>query len=157
MKANKVMLEFLKKADIRTGKQLKIPDALLNPKFLEWDGCILLDRNINKDNLPSGFIPDNVIPDRTGFEALENDVHVNDYYKRIESKPINILGASKKIMQIWEVKLKEAYPDVTFHVILSFDGTDCILRFHRLRKEEGTWLDSNLEGYKEEGVLVKEV
>jgi hypothetical protein len=42
---------------------------------------------------------------------------------------------------------------VSFDVIVSFDGREATVRFHKLRPGQ-TWLNENLEGYSEEGIAV---
>jgi hypothetical protein len=63
---------------------------------------------------------------------------------------------AKKIVSMWATKLKLDFPEYKFLIILSFQGDDSIVRFHRLRDDEAPWVNiEKLEEYKEEGIMIE--
>ncbi|MCS1350893.1 hypothetical protein NXZ84_04830 [Mechercharimyces sp. CAU 1602] len=57
-------------------------------------------------------------------------------------------------METWRYKIKGIFPSSQFVLILSFDGEETILRFHKLRNDEPHWVNvESIEDYSE-GVLV---
>lgn len=129
------------------------------PEFIEVSECVLMKKNtenlkeLNMDNICRMF------GDRTGFEAADNHVHMMDLAKEFELQPLEGFKFALKLLEIWECKLKRDFPQYQFVLILSFDGQDSILRFHRNRKEEeGSWLNNNdLDGYENTAILVEYV
>jgi hypothetical protein len=70
-------------------------------------------------------------------------------------KPLEGLKFAKKIVEIWSSKLKIDFPSYKFIIILSYNDSDSIVRFHRYRDNEKPWADiENLETYQEESVLI---
>lgn len=128
------------------------------PEFIEVSECILMKQNtenpkeLNMDHIYRMF------GDRTGFEASDSHVHMMDLAKEFELQPLEGVKFALKLLEIWECKLKRDFPQYRFVLILSFDGQDSILRFHRNREEEGSWLNNNdLDGYENTAILVKYV
>ncbi|MNC39121.1 hypothetical protein D3C75_877610 [compost metagenome] len=73
-----------------------------------------------------------------------------------EVTPVSLLQSALSLINEWERKLKAEYPERNFHLILSYDGEEVVVRFYSLREYELPWIDiDNLEDYKLEGVLVK--
>ncbi|BBI36738.1 hypothetical protein [Cohnella abietis] len=127
---------------------------LFNPRFMEWNDCILLDMG-EKNDLPQEFVADSIIHDRTGFEASENHLHINDFISTNE--PYQLLHVGLDVMRIWGTELKREYPDAPFHLILSFDGDECVVRFHVYRIAEGAWINlDSLDKYNE-GLMLEEI
>ncbi len=133
----------------------KIREVLF-PRFIEWDGCVLLAQNEQLD-LPNKFIPTPYCPDKTGFEAGENHIHFSDYLEKVHKNPLEGLRIALEIMDIWTCRLKKKFPETKFLIILSFDGEDAILRFHTMREDEPFWIDiTNLDGFSE-GIAILEI
>ncbi|XEC97301.1 hypothetical protein AB6A23_12535 [Paenibacillus tarimensis] len=126
------------------------------PSFVEIDGCVLIQNEENPiKKLNMDFILEQ-FGDRTGFEAAENHVHMIDVSKFFEKHPYEGLRFAMKLVNIWAVKLKLDFPDYKFVIILSFQDDDSIIRFHRMRENEQPWVEiDNLDGYKDEGILVE--
>lgn len=138
MKTNKAMRYLLENVPPSIHAASERPSL----NFTEWDHCILID-TAELGTLKT--VKETVYPDRTGLEASINHVHVSDF------------ANGMKIMDQWTRKLQEDYSGKQFIIILSCqpDGGDVVLRFYQYRKDEPEWVTlDNLEGYKEEAILV---
>lgn len=127
------------------------------------------------------FVPDEYFPDRTGYECYENHVHTQDILR--SSKPgIHHLATGISLAEILCLKLLARYPDIKFHIIVSFpvrpivldnvkptyiasasssplEGdtavrNDCTVRFHAVRENEIIYDD--LEAFRFEAMSVIE-
>lgn len=127
---------------------------LINPVFLELNECILLKQNegsrsINVDYIISAF------GDRTGFEAFDSHIHLIDYIDEFRFGIIEGLRFFLQLSILWGTKLKDTFPQYKFHIVLFYNGDNCILRFHRLRDNESPWVDINsINDYTKEALLV---
>ncbi|MEK5489458.1 hypothetical protein MKZ24_01830 [Paenibacillus sp. FSL R7-0297] len=113
-----------------------------SPNFTEWDHCILIDTT-ELGTLKT--VKETIYLDRTELEASINHVHLSDF------------ASGMKIMDQWTRKLQEDYSGKQFIIILSCqpDGGDVVVRFYQYRKDDPEWVAlDNLEGYKEEAILV---
>lgn len=161
MRKNKAMLFHLKQLEKSRSEgsiYLKYPEIswIIFPDFVKWDGCVLL-RQEEKLRLPKKFEPNQFCPDRTCYEANVNHVHLDDYIDEVKNCPYEGLRIGLKILDIWKLKLKSQFPIKKFILILTFDGNDCVLRFHTYRDDTLPWIDaSSLNDYKE-GVLLLEI
>lgn len=127
----------------------------LSSKFVEWDGCILLQAVNDTSGLGTKFIPNKYYQDRTEYEAFCNHIHVNDLFPELEDFPQQSLKLALRIMEVWEGKLKNDFPSMSFHIVLSHDEFGSVLRFYKYRQEEGSWLNTdNINNYTE-GILLK--
>ena len=108
---------------------------LLRYGFAEKNGCLLL-----KYCAANGSRFSESGMDKTGYEAFINHEHV------------------RSISQGWEYAKKLAARlkrrRGRFVVIVSFDGKGATVRFHKLRRNEPTWLAADLESYKEAVAVV---
>ncbi|HWR06299.1 hypothetical protein [Sporomusa sp.] len=156
--SNSIMKKQLEKiADTPGGEIPKLPDFILKD-FIEWDGCILIGAGNESINMNTHFTPNEHFNDRTELEAFYNHVHVNDYFPEVEACPGNSLKLALKMVEMWEEKLKARFPQIQFHLIVSCDEFGAIMRFYKCRIEEGSWINiDNIEGYTENGVLLKEI
>lgn len=131
---------------------------IISPIFVEIEDCVLLKNNnqeVNGLNMNSIY---KLYGDKTGFEASHNHVHISQYMKNSERSPINDFKLALLVLDSWKSKLKVDFPNYNFHLILSFDGEESILRFHKYRTNEGSWARTDdLNGYKEEAVMVEEI
>ena len=135
MKTNQNMRRFLGELrENRLGLSPKL-SSILNAGFVEEKGCVLLaseKRDCGSDRTATH--------DETGYECFVNHVHVESLGEALE-----FAGRLKKT-------LTSLFPG-DFVVIVSFDGREATVRFHRLRAGQ-TWLNENLEEYREEGIAV---
>ena len=106
---------------------------LLRAGFVKKHGCTLLKAPAAKSTPyeQAGM-------DRTGYEAFINHIHTRPFSQAWEY--------AQRLTQ----RLKRQ--PGRFAIIISFDGTEATVRFHRRRRGEPAWLDENLEGYKAEAV-----
>ena len=122
--------------------QLKTDGSALSPElssvldagFVEEKGCVLLASKARG----SAFA--RATEDETGYECFINHLHVN-----------NLAEALEFARQLKNA-LAKRFTDV-FVVIVSFDGREATVRFHKLRAGQ-IWLNTNLEAYLEEGIAV---
>jgi hypothetical protein len=97
-----------------------------------------------------------VYGDLKGIEASENHIHIENIIPEFRSRPKDAFRFALLLLDTWESKLKNNYPDKSFNIILSFDGKYPVIRFNTYRSQEGHWINpSELEGFKE-AILVKE-
>jgi len=132
MRANLRMQELLKgtKSPRRLTPKLR---AVLDAEFIEKDGCLLLASEAVRS---FGGDPMDLI----GYESFVNHIHVADF-------PQAWLYA-KQLAK----RLSFSHPGECA-VIVSFDGKDATVRFHRIRSDR-SWLVEDLEAYREEAIAV---
>ena len=91
-------------------------------------------------------------------QISQNHVYINDYFSEVEECSEKSLRLALQIVEIWEQKLKVRFPDMKFHIVVSYDEFGAAIRFYKYRTEEGSWINiDNIESYLENGVLVKEI
>jgi hypothetical protein len=86
-------------------------------------------------------------PDKTGFESFVNHVHI-PYDGSRES-----IESCLKLAAALQKALRQFGKGRPFLVILSVSNKGCVVRFHQSRQNE-EWLAKDLDGYREEGILV---
>ncbi|WP_342479905.1 hypothetical protein NST07_18015 [Paenibacillus sp. FSL L8-0340] len=141
-----------------TNKNLFQLEKIIYPKIVEVRECFILDiegelkiENINWERVMKFH------KDKTGYEASCNELRVNDYIKDIDKTRDNILICALQIMEGWENQLRKCFPGNKFLIVLSYDDQYATLRFYKERPEEKNWLSHDLEGYKDQAIMVKEV
>ncbi|HBU84421.1 MAG TPA: hypothetical protein DEF35_22670 [Paenibacillus sp.] len=142
MKTNKAMRNLLN--ELAKSKE-SISSNLFNPTFHEWDNCILVDASSLRE---TDSIEETIYQDRTDLEASINHYHIED------------LRTGIKLISNWKENIKLNYPEKDFILILSstIEGEDVVIRFYQFRDHEPEWIKLNdLEGYKEEAILVIEI
>ncbi len=131
---------------------------LFFPKIIEWDECILLVLEDCLHDLPEKFTPNNVINDKTQFEATHNHIHLSDIFAELEENPNQSLRVALRLIEIWEQQLKINFPSQKFHLVISHDEFGSIVRFYKLRTGEIPWIDvDKIDNFKEEAILIKEI
>ena len=109
--------------------------SILNAGFVEEKGCVLLASEKRDSEFDR-----TATQDETGYESFVNHVHVES------------LGEALEFARRLKKALTSLFPG-DFAVIVSFDGREATVRFHRLRAGH-TWLNENLEEYREEGIAL---
>lgn len=124
---------------------------LLAPGFTDLGGAIVLTamRNIAENVKPENF------PDLTGFECFVNHIHVEDQLDGPASDRTALLRQGIAFALATESQLRSTFPGKPFKVIVAATAHGCGVRFHLMRSGE-EWLASDLDGYKEEAILVLE-
>jgi hypothetical protein len=135
MRTNQNMRTYLR--GLRTQESDISPKLLnvLTAGFVEENGCVFLASQVRDSAFNRA-----ATHDETGYECLVNHLHVGTLQEALE----------------FARRLKKALDEQFvggFVVIVSFDGREATVRFHRLRVGQ-TWLNENLEGYQEEGIAV---
>lgn len=89
--------------------------------------------------------------DKTGYEASNSEVMINDFFdkplSRVQGIRIALLAAD-----LWVIQLKTLAPETTFRIILASDEESVTMRFHQVRADELGWLSEDIEDYKYEAV-----
>jgi hypothetical protein len=109
--------------------------SVLVAGFVEEEGCVLLAAEAHNPVASRA-----ATQDETGYECIFNHLHIKD------------LGEALEFAQRLNGALAERFR-VRFVVIVSFDGREATVRFHKLRSGQ-TWLNDDLEGYLEEGIAI---
>lgn len=134
-------------------------NKILAPNFIEINDVVLLkladDNNIFKQISLEKIIQ--IYGDKTGYEASCNEFYVNQYLDYEEGTELLVLGFGVQLLECWSYKLKHDFPQYKFNLILGYSKGQVTLRFHKLRANETEWLDSNLENYKHEGIMLKRI
>jgi len=135
MKTNQNMRRFL--AERQTNQSVLSPElsSILASGFVEEKGCVLLASEEHDSAFDRA-----ATHDETGYECFINHVHVER------------LGEALEFARRLKKALAASFAG-DFVVIVSLDGQKATVRFHRLRAGQ-TWLNDNLEEYREEGIAV---
>jgi hypothetical protein len=129
------MREYLR--HLRTREHVLSPELsrVLAEGFVEENGCVLI-----ATEAPDSPAARTVAQDETGYECFINHLHVKNLAEALEfARRLN--GA-----------LVKGFTG-RFIVIVSFDGSEATVRFHKHRTGQA-WLNNNLEAYGEEGIAV---
>ena len=137
MRTNQNMRGFLNGLQTDKPTLSRELSSVLSAGFVEEKGCVLLATQA-RDTRPA--FARATTEDETGYECFINHVHVER------------LGEALEFARRLSKALAATFA-YDFVVIVSFDGRQATVRFHRLRKGQ-TWLTDNLEEYREEGIAV---
>jgi len=143
---NTGMSELLNEAKIKTpfsGLEPSDKLKLTMPNLIALNDSVLMrDQYESSSHLkPSEF------QDLTGYECLLNHVHLP--YDGSRESLISCLCYATALQE----RLSGFEQGRQFLVIVTFSADGCVVRFHQRRPNE-TWLTDDLEGYREEAVLV---
>jgi hypothetical protein len=103
--------------------------------FVEENGCVLLASEAR-----SSVLTRDAWQDDTGYECFINHLHVKSLAEAVEF--------ARRLRSVLAARFTDG-----FVVIVSFDGREATVRFHKNRVGQ-RWLDSNLELYVEDGIAV---
>lgn len=120
---------------------------LFFPPFKKVKDCIIIAEE-SSDELERYF--DNAIKmymNKTAFEYSNTEVRMGDFFESKVSMETETQLALFAI-EIWILRLKQLELNAKYCFIMSCDKERVEIRFHKVR-EEGIWLDENLENYKE--------
>ncbi|WP_268625029.1 hypothetical protein [Paenibacillus alvei] len=141
-----------------TNKDFSHLEKIINPKIVEVQECFILDlegelkiENINWERVMKFH------KDKTGYEASCNELRINDYVNDTDITREDIIICALQIMDGWENQLRRCFPEHNFLIVLSCDDEYATLRFHKERPDENNWLNYDLEKYKDQAIMVKEV
>lgn len=161
---NNEMNSLLRGVNEIKNDELKISIKTLNnillPNFIEVDDIILL--RLLEDKIPKSIDLQNiknVYGDKTSYETSCNEFYVNKYLDYEDRNDLIALGLGMQLLECWAYKLKNEFPEYKFNIILRYSDNDgqVLLRFHKVREDEASWLDKNLESYKFEGIMIKQI
>jgi hypothetical protein len=144
MNMNSRMVELLKER--RISLPLDTIDTTAYSEFLplvEVQGSVLVKCLFDRNK----HIKLTDFPDRTGYEALINHVHfpLDDHRESL----LKCLSYATNLQR----ELTAISAGRRFLVVVSAESKNCVVRFYQVRPKED-WISDNLEGYKEEAVLV---
>jgi hypothetical protein len=138
---------MMRKIPIHTASKLA---QIFWPDFIEIDGSIFLA----SENPGRTCVPEQGM-DRTGMESLVNHIHMVDIFQhKADIRSVDdflsvdhahpdfelMCNLGKSMARMWFQKLKIDFPDYDFRVYYTRED-DPIVRFHRVRNDEGNWLD----------------
>jgi hypothetical protein len=136
MQANLRMQKLLQKLFRKSEFPKELPRNLkeiLNAGFVRRGGCLLLAWSADRSFGGKGM-------DRTGYECFVNHIHIANF-------PHAWLYANELSKKLKLSRSGECA------VIVSFDGNDATVRFHK-RRPGPAWCAEDLEGYREEAVAI---
>lgn len=122
---------------------------LINLGFVEFEGCVLL----NGLKKPPNHAQIADFQDKTGFECFINKIHIEDYFADKKTPKKERAKQAVEFGRKLKEKLSLAFDCNRFEIFFSTDGEHYIVNFHKIRNGE-MWLSDNLDGYKDEGILV---
>lgn len=114
------------------------------------DTCIIYNpegyasKNIDWDNVLK------TLQDFTGFEASSNEIRLGDYF---DIENVDFIKLAYIIVDELATYLKKEYKDCAFEIVAQIDD-NILIRFYQRRKGE-SWIDYNLDNYKNEKLLVR--
>lgn len=129
---------------------------LMYPKIKEIYDCILIDikDEIEEERINFSRVI-KMYGDKTGYESSCNEFRINDFVEC--GSDLEVIKMTLPVMESWKEKLECDFPQYNFYLILSFSDGYATLRMHRKRNDEKNWLTNDLESYKHEAILVKEI
>jgi hypothetical protein len=135
MQTNQKMRGYL--SHLQSDESALSPELLsiLSMGFVEEKGCVLLASGAH-----ASIAARDAGQDDTGYECYINHLHVKSLAEAVEFARRLKSGLAERFTY-------------GFVVIVSFDGQEATVRFHKNRAGQ-RWIDSNLEGYAEEGIAV---
>ena len=135
MRTNQKMRGYL--SHLQSDESALSPELLsiLALGFVEENGCLLLASEAR-----APVVARDARQDDTGYECFINHLHVKSLAEAIEF--------AQRLKNALTARFNDG-----FVVIVSFDGREATVRFHKNRVGQ-RWLDGNLEGYLEEGIAV---
>ena len=135
MQTNQKMRGYL--SHLQSDESALSPELLniLALGFVEDEGCLLLASEAR-----ASVVARDARQDDTGYECFINHLHVKSLAEAVE--------LARRLKSALTTRITDS-----FVVIVSFDGREATVRFHKNRVGQ-RWLDSNLEGYVEEGIAV---
>lgn len=124
MKKNEKMQKLINEVENEKKDNGLITSKFLDlffPKIIEWEGCILLILGDYLNDLSEKFTPNDVINDKTQFEATHNHIHLTDIFTELEENPNQSLRVALRLVEVWEQQLKVNFPSQKFHLVISHD------------------------------------
>ena len=124
-------------SNLQSGGSALSPELLrsLALGFAEENGCLMLASEARASIAARDAGQDDI-----GYECFINHLHIKSLAEAVE------------FARRLKSSLAARFTD-SFVVIVSFNGREAIVRFHKNRPGQ-RWLDSNLEAYMEEGIAV---
>ena len=129
-------------------------NELLFPKIAKVHDCFIIDNEceMNENEVKFDFIK-KMFGNRTMYEIGCNEVCINYY---VESDD-NLYAAQLGIiaLEAWKYRLRAEYPSDEFCIVMEVSDTNTILRFYKIREEDGLIIGSNIERNTEIAILVE--
>ena len=159
------LLEKIKKQKFRNFNHtiitIKNLMKLIDPKFVDDNGCILFDfayeDNLKKIKEWKKKLDEIAEPlNLTYREGSNNEVLIEYYLNDIPKvMTLELLWFALKVIECWEYKLKKQFPKYHFTIILSYDKERIDTRFHRQREGKTLLTEDDLDGYKGYAILLR--
>jgi hypothetical protein len=126
------------------------------PDVVEVQGAVLLARDDRELVIDLEYVL-KAYGDLSGFEASSSETRVEDCVEGSALSPEEGLAVGLRVAQAWACRLRQAFPNYAFRVVVVHDGETTTLRFHRYRESEGDVYQEDLNVYGDHGVLVLSV
>ena len=125
-------------------------EKLFNPNFAKRHDCLIISdiqTPLSKHEFNKVI---KIYGDKTGYEASNTEIRINDFIKNDDSVHINeVLRVALIVINVWSDKIKLLCPEDHFCYIIAITKNYVTIRFHKLRTNEIMWLNDDLEGYEE--------
>ncbi len=156
IKMKKMLNDLKTKKRLQTKKQCELNTIVkyLWPDFIEVGECIFLDFGESFHDINLEWMK-KVYGDYTGIEAFQNHIHIESIIPEFQSRYKDGFRFAQLLLETWEAKLRNIYPNKQFIIILSSNGKQHVIRLHTYREIERCWIDiSKLDDYMD-AILVK--
>lgn len=155
IKMNLMMQQALRDSD--NDKQVTFKQENINKLFLpqfrvEYD-CVITSSG-NHELLPEEEFNKSIIEmytNKTGYEASLTDTLINYYLENEEVIIQDVLPIAFTVIEVWAAQLKmlDSISKFCFFITCESEYNHVTVRFHKLRKAEPIWIDSDIDKYEE--------
>jgi hypothetical protein len=113
--------------------------TLLNAGFVQQEQCVFF-AELKKAAQVKRFDFSN----STGYECFVNHIALKDYLENGGLPPLEMLGRGLAFAEELSGRLRALPGGRHFRILVVFDGSTCIVRFHTLRHDE-EWVDRDVD------------
>jgi len=124
-------------------KQLK---ELFLPPFRKIKDCIIITEKSAEELEPYFAKAVKMHMNKSGYEFSNTETRINCFFDN-EISMIAGTQIALIVIETWALKLKQMEPDTEFCFIMCSDEERVEIRFHKVREEEGIWVDDDIENY----------
>ena len=149
----KLLLDKIKKCNNVQVNINKLNEVLF-PKIAKVHDCFIIDNGceMNESDINFNFIK-KMFGNRTMYEIGCNEVCINYYMESDDNLHAAQLGLN--VMEAWKYRLRAEYPSDKFCIVMEVSDTHTIMRFHKIREEDGLIIGNNIESTAETAILVE--
>lgn len=89
------------------------------------------------------------------YEIGCNEVCINYYVESNDNLHATQLGLI--VMEAWKYRIRAEYPSDIFCIAMEVSDSHTILRFHKIREEDGLIIGNNIESTTDIAILVETI